>query len=66
MSQSLERVITVVEMSQVVNGNNRQVLVRLAYSQEMAKATAKKAMIEAMEAEGDELQSEIDQLWGEE
>ncbi|MBD5282795.1 MAG: hypothetical protein HDS33_07200 [Bacteroides sp.] len=66
MSQSLERVITVVEMYQVVNGNNRQVLVRLAYSQEMAKATAKKAMIEAMEAEGDELQSEIDQLWGEE
>ena len=44
ISQSIGRVVPVVETYRIVNGNNREVLVRIAYSPEMAKAAAKKAV----------------------
>lgn len=64
ISQSIGRVIPVVETYRVVNGNNREVLVRIAYSQEMAKAAAKRAVRQELEAKGDSLHSKLDALLG--
>lgn len=64
ISQSIGRVIPVVESYRVVNGNNREVLVRVAYSQDMAKAAAKKAVRKELEARGDSLHGKLDQLLG--
>lgn len=64
ISQSLGRIIPVVEVYRAVNGNNREVLVRIAYSQDMAKAAAKKAIIQEMEERGDSLHSKLDKLLG--
>lgn len=64
ISQSIGRVIPIVETYRVVNGNNREVLVRVAYSQDMAKAAAKKAVRKELEARGDSLHGKLDQLLG--
>ncbi len=64
ISQSIGRVIPVVETYQVVNGNNRQVLVRIAYSMNMAKSAAKKAIQEDLEKRGEELHGKLDELLG--
>ena len=64
ISQSIGRVVPVVETYRVVNGNNREVLVRIAYSMDAAKAAAKKAIKEELEQKGDELHSKLDQLLG--
>lgn len=62
ISQSISRVIPVVELYRVVNGNNREVLVRIAYNKEMAKAAAKKAIKIELEQRGDSLHNELDKL----
>lgn len=64
ISQSLGRIIPVVETYRAANGNNREVLVRIAYSQEMAKAAAKKAVKKELEQRGDSLHSKLDTLLG--
>lgn len=64
ISQSIGRVVPVVETYRAVNGNNREVLVRIAYSQEAAKAVAKKAIKQELEQKGDELHGKLDQLLG--
>ena len=64
ISQSIGRVIPVVETYRVVNGNNREVLVRIAYSMDAAKAAAKKAIKEELEQKGDNLHGKLDQLLG--
>ena len=64
ISQSIGRVVPVVETYQVVNGNNRQVLVRIAYSMNMAKSAAKKAIREDLEKRGEELHGTLDKLLG--
>lgn len=64
ISQSIGRVVPVVETYRVVNGNNREVLVRIAYSMEAAKATAKKAIKDDLEKRGDELHGKLDKLLG--
>lgn len=64
ISQSIGRVIPVVETYRVVNGNNREVLVRVAYSMDMAKAAAKKAVKKDLEQRGDALHEKLDQLLG--
>ena len=64
ISQSIGRVVPVVETYRVVNGNNREVLVRIAYSMDAAKAAAKKAIKEELEQKGDELHGKLDQLLG--
>lgn len=64
ISQSIGRVITVVETYRVVNGNNREVLIRIAYSQEMAKAAAMKAVKKELEEHGDSLHNKLDELLG--
>ena len=64
ISQSIGRVIPVVETYRVVNGNNREVLIRIAYSQEMAKNAAKRAIQKDLEQRGDSLHNKLDQLLG--
>lgn len=64
ISQSLGRVITVVEVYRSVSGKNKEVLVRIAYNSEMAKAAAKKAIKEDLEKKGEELHNKLDKLLG--
>lgn len=64
ISQSIGRVVPVVEAYRVVNGNNREVLVRIAYSQAMAKAAAKRAIKQELEQRGDSLHNQLDNLLG--
>ncbi len=64
ISQSIGRVITVTEAYRAVNGNNREVLVRVAYSQDMSKAAAKKAVKKELEQRGDSLHNKLDELLG--
>lgn len=62
ISQSLGRMIPVVEIYRVTGGNNREVLVRMAYSQAMAKAVVKRAVREDLQRRGDELHGKLDKL----
>ena len=64
ISQSIGRVLPVVETYRVVNGNNREVLVRIAYSMDEAKAITKKAIKKELEEKGDDLHGKLDQLLG--
>lgn len=64
ISQSIGRVIPVVETYRVVNGKNREVLIRLAYSQDMAKAAAKRAIKKELEQQGDSLHNNLDNILG--
>lgn len=64
ISQSIGRVVPVVETYRVVNGNNREVLIRIAYSQDMAKAAAKKAVKQDLEQRGDSLHNKLDKILG--
>ena len=64
ISQSIGRVITVVETYRTVSNKNKEVLVRIAYNSEMAKAAAKKAIREDLEKKGEDLHNKLDQLLG--
>lgn len=64
ISQSIGRVVPVVETYRAINGNNREVLVRIAYSMDAAKAVAKKAIKEELEQKGEDLHGKLDQLLG--
>ncbi len=64
ISQSIGRIVPVVETYRAANGNNREVLVRIAYSQDMAKAAAKRAVKQELETRGDSLHNKLDQLLG--
>lgn len=62
--QSIGRVLTIVEAFRVVGNNNKEVLVRIAYNAEMAKAAAKQVVRDELEKRGEELHSKLDQLLG--
>ena len=64
ISQSIGRTITVVELYRTLNNKNKEVLVRIAYNGEMAKAAAKKAMREELEQKGNNLHEKLDSLLG--
>lgn len=64
ISQSIGRVIPVVETYRVSNGNNREVLVRIAYSNDLAKAAAKRAIRQQLEERGDSLHQKLDKVLG--
>lgn len=64
ISQSIGRTIPVVEVYRSKQNKNKEVLVRLAYSQEMAKAAAKKAVREELEKKGEDLHDKLDKLLG--
>lgn len=64
ITQSIGRVITVVEIYRTVSNKNKEVLVRIAYNAAMAKAAAKNAIKENLEKRGDELHKKLDKLFG--
>lgn len=64
ISQSIGRTITVMELYRVKPNKNKEVLVRIAYNGNMAKAAAKKAVYEQLEEKGDGLHQKLDELLG--
>lgn len=64
ISQSIGRIITIVELYRTLNNNNKEVLVKIAYNSSMAKASAKKIIEEDLEKRGEKLQNNLDVLLG--
>lgn len=64
ISQSIGRVITTVECYRILDNKNREVMVRIAYNGEMAKEAAKKAIREQLEAKGEKLHEQLDEVLG--
>lgn len=62
--QSIDRVITVVEAYREKSNKQVEVLVRIAYSGDMAKSAAKKAIKEDLEKKGQELHNQLDKVLG--
>lgn len=62
ISQSIGRVLTVVEMYRVLGNKNKEVSLRIAYNAEMAKQAAKKAVRQELEKKGDDLHKKLDEL----
>ncbi len=61
ISQSIGRLVPVVETYRDL-GNKKEVLVRIAFSQKMAKAAAKRAVKKELEERGDALHEKLDDL----
>lgn len=64
ISQSIGRTITVVEAYRTLANKNKEVLIRIAYNGDTAKALAKKAIREDLEKKGDDLHKKLDELLG--
>lgn len=64
ISQRIGRVTPIVEAYRDINGNNREVLVRIAYNMDTAKKIARDAIREELEKEGSSLHNQLDQLLG--
>ena len=64
ISQSIGRVITVVEVYRTKKNGNKEVLVRVAYNSAMAKEAAKKAVRKDLESKGDDLLNQLDKAMG--
>ena len=64
ITQSLGRVIPVVEMYRTIQNKNKEVLVRIAYNGEMAKKLAKEAIRKQLAKEGEDQQKKLDDLLG--
>lgn len=64
ISQSLGRVIPVVEVYRTLSNKNKEVLVRIAYSGDAAKKVAKNAIKKDLEKRGDNLHEKLDELLG--
>lgn len=64
ISQSIGRVITVVELYRTKKAGNKEVLVRIAYNSQMAKEAAKKAIRKDLEDKGEKLVDQIDKAIG--
>ena len=61
ISQSIGKVLPIVEVYRTNKSNkNKEVLVRIAYSSEMAKAAAKKAVRDDLEKQGDDVHKKLD------
>lgn len=64
ISQSIGRVITIVELYRTKKNGNKEVLIRIAYNSQMAKEAAKKAVRKDLEEKGEELINQIDKALG--
>lgn len=64
IAQSIGRTIVVVECYRILPNKNREVMVRIAYSAEMAKKAAKAAIRQDLENQGIELHKQLDELLG--
>lgn len=64
ITQSIGRVITIVEVYRTLPNKNKEVLVKIAYNSVMAKAAAKSSIKKDLEKRGDNLQKKLDDLLG--
>lgn len=64
ISQSIGRIIVVVECYRILNNKNREVMVRIAYNGDMAKEAAKKAIRQELEKKGQNLHEHLDTVLG--
>lgn len=64
ISQSLGRVFPVVEAYRTKANKNKEVLVRLAYNEKMAREAAKRAIKQELEAKGQDLHKQLDTVLG--
>jgi len=64
ISQSIGRVIPVMEVYRTKNNKNKEVLVRIAYNAEMSKEAAKKAIRQDLEEKGNRLHDQLDKVLG--
>jgi hypothetical protein len=64
ISQSIGRVITVVECYRVLENKNREVMVRIAYNGELAKEAVRNAIRQELERKGQKLGEQLDQALG--
>ena len=62
--QSIGRVIPVVEVYRTLGNKNKEVLVRIAYNGDLAKAAAKAAIKKELEDKGQDLHDKLDQALG--
>lgn len=64
ISQSISRTITVTETYRILGNKNNEVLVRIAYSQELAKEAVKQAVRQDLEKKGKNLHGQLDKVLG--
>ena len=64
ISQSIGRTVPMVEVYRTLSNKNKEVLVRIAYNSNMAKAAAKRAAREELEKKGEDVQKKLDELLG--
>lgn len=64
ISQSIGRTITVMECYRINSKGNNEVLVRIAYNGEMAKAATKKIIRDELEKKGEDLHEQLDKILG--
>lgn len=64
ISQSLGRVLPIVEIYREKSNKNKEVLVRLAYNQKMALEESKKVIREDLEKKGKNLHEQLDKVLG--
>ena len=64
ISQSLGRVLPVVEVYRTKANKNKEVLVRLAYNEKMALEAAKRVIKQELEAKGQDLHKQLDTVLG--
>ena len=64
ISQSIGRTIPLMECYRINSKKNNEVLVRIAYNAEMAKAAAKKAVRQELEQKGEHLHEQLDKVLG--
>lgn len=64
ISQSIGRVITVVELIRQLDNKNTVVQIHIAYNGEMAKEAAKKAVRQDLESKGKKLHDQLDKALG--
>lgn len=64
ISQNIGRIVPVIELYRTLDNKNKEVLVRIAYSNDMAKQIARKAVHEELEQRGDNLHKKLDKALG--
>lgn len=64
ISQNIGRTIPVIEAYRVLPNKNKEVMVRIAYSSDMAKSAVRNAVKEDLEKKGDDLHGKLDKLLG--
>lgn len=64
ISQSIGRVVPVMEVYRTLSNKNKEVLVRVAYDSNSAKAAAKNAVRQDLEKKGENLHEDLDKALG--